>query len=67
MAGHCSGKPQISEPLRELYEEEVGDTFFVLVNIAHFSLLDPEVGTQKDQQKNSSDGWSNSKTPPDRT
>jgi MazG family protein len=37
-----AGKLQASEELREHLEEEVGDLFFVLVNIARYLSLDPE-------------------------
>ena len=46
-----AGKPQISEPLREHLEEEVGDLFFVLVNIARYLSLDPESALRKTNRK----------------
>src|SRR5579864_9515663 len=42
-----SGKPQIPEHLRHRLEEEVGDLFFVLVNIARYLSLDPESSLKK--------------------
>jgi len=49
MAG--SGKPHISDELRHRLEEEVGDMFFVLVNIARFLSLDPESSLKKTNRK----------------
>jgi MazG family protein len=49
MAG--SGKPQIPEELRRRVEEEVGDLFFVLVNIARYLSLDPESALKKTNRK----------------
>lgn len=46
-----SGKPQISEELRHRLEEEVGDMFFVLVNIARYLALDPESALKKTNRK----------------
>ena len=46
MAG--SGKPQVSAELRE---GEVGDLFFVLVNIARYLSLDPESALRKTNRK----------------
>jgi nucleoside triphosphate diphosphatase len=46
-----SGKPQIPEHLRHRLEEEVGDLFFVLVNIARFLSLDPESSLKKTNRK----------------
>src|SRR5580700_10403403 len=37
-----AGRPQVSENLRERLEGEVGDLFFVLVNIARYLSLDSE-------------------------
>src|SRR5258708_31727823 len=42
-----SGKPQVPEKLRHRLEEEVGDLFFVLVNIARYLSLDPESALKK--------------------
>ncbi len=46
-----SGKPQIAPELRERLEDEVGDLFFVLVNIARFLSLDPESALRKTNRK----------------
>jgi len=46
-----SGKPQVSEELRQRLEEEVGDMFFVLVNIARYLSLDPESALKKANRK----------------
>jgi nucleoside triphosphate diphosphatase len=46
-----SGQPQISEDLRARMEEEVGDLFFVLVNIARYLSLDPESALKKTNRK----------------
>jgi MazG family protein len=46
-----SGKPQIPEQLRHRLEEEVGDLFFVLVNIARYLSLDPESSLKKTNRK----------------
>ena len=46
-----SGKPQIQEALRHRLEEEVGDMFFVLVNIARYLSLDPESALKKTNRK----------------
>lgn len=46
-----SGKPQIPEELRHRLEEEVGDLFFVLVNIARYLSLDPESALKKTNRK----------------
>jgi len=46
-----SGKPQIPEHLRHRLEEEVGDLFFVLVNIARYLSLDPESSLKKTNRK----------------
>ncbi len=46
-----SGKPQVSPELRERLEDEVGDLFFVLVNIARFLSLDPESALRKTNRK----------------
>jgi nucleoside triphosphate diphosphatase len=49
MAG--AGRPQISEDLRQRLEGEVGDLFFVLVNIARYLSLDPESALKKTNRK----------------
>jgi nucleoside triphosphate diphosphatase len=46
-----SGKPQVPPELRERLEDEVGDLFFVLVNIARFLSLDPESALRKTNRK----------------
>ena len=46
-----SGKPQVSPELRERLEDEVGDLFFVLVNIARYLSLDPESALKKTNRK----------------
>jgi ATP diphosphatase len=46
-----AGRPQIDEDLRERLENEVGDLFFVLVNIARYLSLDPESALKKTNRK----------------
>ncbi len=46
-----AGGQQIPEALRQHLEEEVGDLFFVLVNIARFLSLDPESALRKTNRK----------------
>jgi nucleoside triphosphate diphosphatase len=46
-----SGRPQVSPELRERIEDEVGDLFFVLVNIARFLSLDPESALRSTNRK----------------
>ena len=46
-----SGRQTISEDLRLRLEEEVGDLFFVLVNIARYLGLDPESALRKTNRK----------------
>ena len=46
-----SGKPQVPEELRHRIEEELGDMFFVLVNIARYLSLDPESSLKKTNRK----------------
>lgn len=46
-----SGKPQVPAELRERLEEEVGDLFFVLVNIARYLSLDSESALRKTNRK----------------
>ena len=46
-----SGQQQISDELRGRLEEEVGDLFFVLVNIARYLSLDPESALKKTNRK----------------
>ncbi len=46
-----SGKPQVPEHLRHTLEEELGDLFFVLVNIARYLSLDSESALKKTNRK----------------
>jgi MazG family protein len=46
-----SGRPEISAELRARLEEEVGDLFFVLVNLARYLSLDPESALKKTNRK----------------
>jgi MazG family protein len=46
-----SGKPKFSVEARERIEDEVGDLFFVLVNIARYLSLDPESALRKTNRK----------------
>ena len=46
-----AGKQQVPEALRQHLEEEVGDLFFVLVNIARYLSLDPESALSKTNRK----------------
>jgi MazG family protein len=46
-----SGKPEVPVALRERLEDEVGDLFFVLVNIARYLSLDPESALRKTNRK----------------
>jgi uncharacterized protein YabN with tetrapyrrole methylase and pyrophosphatase domain len=46
-----SGKPQVPGDLRERLEDEVGDLFFVLVNIARYLSVDPESALRKTNRK----------------
>ena len=46
-----AGKPQLPEQLRHRLEEEVGDLFFVLVNIARYLSLDSESALKKANRK----------------
>jgi len=46
-----AGRQQIPEGLRERLEQEVGDLFFVLVNIARYLSLDPESALRKTNRK----------------
>jgi MazG family protein len=46
-----AGKQQVPEKLRQHLEEEVGDLFFVLVNIARYLSLDPESALRKTNRK----------------
>jgi nucleoside triphosphate diphosphatase len=46
-----AGRPQISDELRACLEEEVGDLFFVLVNLARYLSLDSESALKKTNRK----------------
>jgi ATP diphosphatase len=46
-----SGRALISENLQARLEEEVGDLFFVLVNVARYLSLDPESALRKTNRK----------------
>lgn len=46
-----SGKQHIPGELRERLEDEVGDLFFVMVNIARYLSLDPESALRKTNRK----------------
>jgi MazG family protein len=46
-----SGRQHISENLRERLEDEVGDLFFVLVNVARYLALDSESALKKTNRK----------------
>jgi MazG family protein len=46
-----AGRQTIPEDLRSLLEEEIGDLFFVLVNIARYLSLDPESALRKTNRK----------------
>jgi MazG family protein len=46
-----SGKPNVAPEARERLEDEVGDLFFVLVNIARYLSLDPESALRKTNRK----------------
>jgi MazG family protein len=46
-----AGRPQIQEDLRRRLEDEVGDLFFVLVNIARYLSLDPESALRRTNRK----------------
>ncbi len=46
-----AGKQEVSQELRDRLEDEVGDLFFVLVNIARYLSLDPESALKKTNRK----------------
>lgn len=46
-----SGKPKLPEELQSRVEDEVGDLFFVLVNIARYLSVDPESSLRKTNRK----------------
>ena len=47
----AGNKPQVSEELHARIEDEVGDLFFVLVNIARYLTVDPESALRKTNRK----------------
>jgi MazG family protein len=53
-----SGRSQVSDELRAKMEEEVGDLFFVLVNIARYLSLDSESALRKANRKFKRRFWS---------
>jgi uncharacterized protein YabN with tetrapyrrole methylase and pyrophosphatase domain len=46
-----SGRQDVPDDLRQRLEDEVGDLFFVLVNIARYLSLDPESALKKTNRK----------------
>jgi len=46
-----SGRTEVPEALQEKLEEEVGDLFFVLVNVARYLSIDPESALRKTNRK----------------
>jgi MazG family protein len=46
-----SGRPSVPDELRARLEDEVGDLFFVLVNIARYLSLDPESALKRTNRK----------------
>jgi ATP diphosphatase len=46
-----AGKPEIPEGIKQRIEQEVGDLFFVLVNIARYLSIDPESALKKTNRK----------------
>jgi len=46
-----AGRQTIPEDMRKLLEEEIGDLFFVLVNIARYLSVDPESALRKTNRK----------------
>jgi nucleoside triphosphate diphosphatase len=46
-----AGKPEIPEAIKQRIEQEVGDLFFVLVNIARYLSIDPESALKKTNRK----------------
>jgi MazG family protein len=46
-----SGKDRVSDELRARLEDEVGDLFFVIVNIARYLSLDPESALKRTNRK----------------
>jgi MazG family protein len=51
ITGNSSQKIEVPMELRELVEGEVGDLFFVLVNIARYLSVDPESALRKTNRK----------------
>jgi len=50
-AGQPGSPPKISPDIREHLEEELGDLFFVLVNLARFLQVDPESALRRTNRK----------------
>jgi MazG family protein len=50
-SAHSTQKPEIPQELRQHVEDEVGDLFFVLVNIARYLSVDPESALRKTNRK----------------
>jgi MazG family protein len=50
-AGSAAKKPRLSDELKQSVEDEVGDLFFVLVNIARYLSVDPESALRKTNRK----------------
>lgn len=48
---HSARKPEIPQGLRQQVEDEVGDLFFVLVNIARYLSVDPESALRRTNRK----------------
>jgi len=46
-----AGRPQVPEYLRQDLEDEVGDLFFVIVNISRYLSLDPESALRRTNRK----------------
>ena len=51
VGAHSTNKPEIPQELRQHVEDEVGDLFFVLVNIARYLSVDPESALRKTNRK----------------
>jgi MazG family protein len=50
-AGSAAEKPRLPDELKQSVEDEVGDLFFVLVNIARYLSVDPESALRKTNRK----------------
>jgi MazG family protein len=50
-AGSSAENPRLPDELRQSMEDEVGDLFFVLVNIARYLSVDPESALRKTNRK----------------